>query len=229
MGALAIRLHSPEYAELHKKLKRLGAKEFTDIDFMTLGKDRKNIIKFFEEQGYNIDPQVATLFGYKRHIYRNPKLGIYIDVFFDKLEMCHTIDFTKRLEIDYPTIPLADLLLEKMQIVKINEKDIKDSIVLLRAHAIGENDKNLVNAKYIAELLAKDWGFWYTVTTNLKKLKAFLQRYDTLTSKDREDVSEKVKKILDYIDKEPKTMGWKLRARIGSKKKWYRDVEEVSR
>lgn len=229
MGALAIRLHSPRYAGLHEKLKRLGEREFTDIDFMASGKHRKGIRKVLEEQGYEINQPVLRLFGYKRHIYENPKSRISVDVFFDKLEMCHTIDFRKRLKVDYPTISLADLLLEKMQIVEINEKDIKDSIVLLRAHDVGESDKDLVNAKYVAELLAKDWGFWYTATTNLKKLKKFLMRYDVLTDEDRKDVSEKIRKILEYVDKEPKTMGWKWRARTGPKKKWYRDVEEVLR
>lgn len=229
MGALAIRLHSPRYAGLHEKLKRLGDREFTDIDFMTLGKHRRGIRKVLEAQGYEINQPMLRLFGYKRHIYDKPKSGISLDVFFDKLEMCHTIDFTKRLEVDYPTISLADLLLEKTQIVEINEKDLKDSIVLLRAHDVGESDKDLINAKYIAELLAKDWGFWYTATTNLKKLKESLVRYDVLTDEDRKDVSEKIRKILEYVEKEPKTMGWKWRARIGQKKKWYREVEEVLR
>jgi len=229
MGALAIRLHSEEYVELHKKLKRLGKREFTDIDFMTLGKQRKGVRKLLEERGYKIDPMVLGLFGYKRHIYHNPKNNINVDVFFDKLEMCHTIDFRKRLEVDYPTISLADLLLEKMQIVHINEKDIKDAIVLLRAHNIGDSDKEVVNAKYIAKLLSRDWGFWYTVTTNLKKKEKFLQKYDALTNEDRKDVSAKIRILTEYIDKEQKTLGWRLRARTGPKKKWYRDVEEVSR
>jgi len=229
MGALAIRLHSKEYVELHKKLKRLGEREFTDIDFMTLGKQRREVRKLLEEKGYKIDPMVLGLFGYKRHIYHNPKNNINVDVFFDKLEMCHTIDFKNRLEVDYPTISLADLLLEKMQIVHINEKDIKDTIVLLRAHNVSDNDKETVNAKYIAKLLSKDWGFWYTVTTNLKKLEKFLNKYDALTNEDRKDVSAKIYTLMEYIDKEPKSIGWRLRARTGPRKKWYRDVEEVSR
>jgi len=80
--------------------------------------------------------------------------------------------FLKRLEIDYPTISLADLLLEKMQIVKLNEKDILDTIVMLREHDVGEGDKETINSDRVSGLLSDDWGFYYTVTTNLGKIKS---------------------------------------------------------
>jgi len=152
-----------------------------------------------------------------------------VDVFFDKLEMCHTIDFRNRLRLDKPTITLADMLLEKMQIVKINEKDIIDTIVLLRAHDIGENDKDKVNIKYVSKLLSNDWGFYYTVTMNLKKVKELCKKYNVLSNEDMKDVTSKIDRILEKIEKEPKSMKWKMRAKIGPSKKWYKEVEEVIR
>ncbi|MCD6262858.1 hypothetical protein DRO56_03455 [Candidatus Bathyarchaeota archaeon] len=223
MGALAIWHHSPEYHDLHRRLGRLGEQVFTDIDFMALNKQRKQLVKFFEKRGYTIPLTYRLhLAQLNRYILTGEK--IYIDLFFDKLDMCHCIDFRKRLTLDYPTITLADIVLEKMQIVEITEKDIKDTMVLLRAHDVGETDKEMVNGPYIAKLLAKDWGFWYTVTTNLDKVKKLLSVYDVLTDEDRRIIASRIDKLREYIDREPKTMGWKMRAKIGTKKKWYKEV-----
>jgi len=140
--------------------------------------------------------------------------------------MCHIIDFRKRLDLDYPTIPLTELLLEKMQIVQINEKDIKDSIVLLREHPIGAGDNETLNVSYVAKLLSQDWGFYYTATTNLAKTRSFVEKYDRLQSGDVSDVQKKIDELQAAIDSEPKSVSWKMRAQIGPSKKWYRDVQE---
>jgi len=227
MGAIAIYLHSKDYEELWKSLGRLSGKIFTDIDFMSDGGIHE-ILKFFEKNGYSYNKTYAALYGNKRLIFFGGIIPM-IDVFFNKLEMCHIIDFRKRLDVDYPTIPLAELLLEKLQIVKINEKDIKDVIVLLRAHDLGEDDNDQINIKYIAKLLSNDWGFYYTVIMNLQKIKNFLPKYDALNNEDYLDVASKIDNIITKIEREPKSVKWKIRASVGAKKKWYRDVEEIER
>ncbi|MHA1593769.1 MAG: hypothetical protein ACTSXJ_05060 [Candidatus Baldrarchaeia archaeon] len=235
MGAVAIRLHSMDFADLHKRLERLGPgqPEFSDLDFMTYSKHRKNLRKIMEKElGYICDLRILHLAGWKRHIYYHKKWDFHVDFFFDKLEMAHDIDFRGRLEVDRPTIPLAEMLMEKLQIVQINEKDIKDSIVLLRAHQIGNHDDDVINATRIATVLADDWGFWYTATTNLNKIKVFAQKYKEnglLSEEDLKDVTSKVDQLLKIIDETPKTKRWRKRAKQGTKKKWYRDVEEVVR
>ena len=228
MGAIAIHVHSSKFADLHHKLERLGEMMFSDIDFMSIRESRKRVPSFFQERGYIPDKAVMAIFGQKRHIYYGTEIPM-IDVFFDKLEMCHTIDFRGRLELDSPTISLADLLLEKMQIVKINPKDVKDTIVLLREHDTGEDNDETVNCRHIAKLLSKDWGFYYTVTTNLKEIKERLPTLEALSEEDILDVGSKIDKILEAIEREPKSLGWKMRAKIGTKKKWYQEVEEVAR
>jgi predicted SPOUT superfamily RNA methylase MTH1 len=140
--------------------------------------------------------------------------------------MSHVIEFKGRLEQDYPTIPLAELLLEKMQIVKINEKDIKDTTLLLKTHDIGDTDKDTINTVRIAKVLKEDWGFYYTVTNNLDKVRTRKDEYDWLSQNDRELIGTKIDKLCSIIEAEPKSTGWKLRARIGTKKKWYTDVDE---
>lgn len=226
MGACAARLHCPKYGYLHKKLGR----ELTDIDLMSYSKFESEIEKFFEELGYSSREYISRLWGrdmVRRHIYDDIKNRRVVDVFFDKLEMCHTIDFRGRLELDYPTITLADLFLAKMQIVKLTEKDVKDTILLLREHNVGEIDAETVNAKYIAKLLSRDWGFYYTITTNLNKVRDFSKKYGALTKEDYNDVVTKIGELLQAIRKEPKSLRWKMRAKIGTRKKWYTEVEKT--
>ena len=223
MGATVIRKHCPKFLHLHTAMKR----ELTDIDFMTYSKFNPTIKPLFIELGYASDDRFNAYFGMMRQQYSDPTNHRTADVFFDQLEMCHTLDFRGRLGFDSPTITLADFLLEKMQIVQLNEKDKIDSVVLLREHEIGDSDNETINAQYISKLLAKDWGFYYTVTTNLGKIKEYAR--SSMTSEDSRDVVAKTDQLIGRIENEHKTTGWKMRARVGPKKKWYRDVEEVIR
>ncbi|MFH0917363.1 MAG: hypothetical protein V1912_13090, partial [bacterium] len=134
-----------------------------------------------------------------------------------------------RLEIDKYTLSLADLMLEKLQIVHLNEKDVIDVMMLLREHEIGDGDDEVINGAYISRMMAKDWGFYYTTTTNLNKVKSHLGNYEVLSPGDHDVISGRIDELLFMIDKEPKSLGWKLRAKVGTKKQWYNDVEEVER
>jgi hypothetical protein len=166
-----------------------------------------------------------------RRIFRDGKAGRpAVDVFFDKLDFCHAIDFRKRLEVDYPTISLADLVLEKLQIVEINEKDLKDMIVVLLEHAIGDSDApETINGAYISTLLSEDWGFFHTLTTNLNKVDQFTDSYEALVPEQRTDVHGKVATLRQLVESRPKSFGWKVRARVGTSRKWYKDVAEERR
>jgi len=150
----------------------------------------------------------------------------------------HPIDFKGRLELDYPTITVTDMLLEKIQMWEaFSAKDLKDCLLLLKAHNISQKpERESIDSSYIAKLLAQDWGFWYTATTNLKKIKAFMAEIDKLGpeaninpkqigKEDGEEITQKIDIILEAIEKEPKTFGWKMRAKIGTKKQWYNPVE----
>jgi hypothetical protein len=226
MGGLAIYLHSQEFKELWERLARLGKRVFTDIDFASYGKFRIELIDFFTRKGYNFDRRLQMRYGKQRQIYFGGKVPM-IEIFFDKLEMNHTINFNKRLEIDSPTLPLSELLLQKLQIVKINEKDVKDVIVLLRAHDLGKTDDDTINLNALCNAgLLSDWGFYYTVTTNLKKIVEYTHTSDVLTENDRKIVNDRANRLLNYLAEQPKSLNWKLRAKIGPKKKWYNDVED---
>ena len=225
MGACAFRIHCPKFGGLYESL----ARSVTDIDLVSYSVYNGKMKPFFDSQGYASDARIIALFGRERHQYLHPDETLKVDVFFDRLAMNHTVDFKDRLELDSPTITLADLFLEKLQIVELTEKDIKDTMVLLREHAIGDSENEMINARYIAKTMAEDWGFWYTVTTNLDKVQEYLNSVTVLSEEDKALVSKRLGEIRTAIDTESKSMKWKMRSRVGPKKKWYNEVETVVR
>ncbi|MCK4354212.1 MAG: hypothetical protein KAW83_03055 [Dehalococcoidia bacterium] len=225
MGGMAIYLHSQEHKQLWENLGRLGKKVFTDIDFVSYGKFRGQLLDFFQNRGFTINQRMLYYYGKKRHIYYGEKIPM-VEIFFDKLEMNHTIDFKKRLEVDSPTIPPAELLLQKIQMVRMNEKDIKDVIVLVRAREIGEGDGERINRASVGARLLSDWGFYYTATTNFQKITKSLSNYDALGEEDIRIVKGRINELLSYLEEKPKSVKWKSRALLGTKKKWYSEVDE---
>ena len=174
LGAVAFRIHYPAQQGLQESMHRV----LTNIDFAAYYKQEKAINKFFlGEMGYVSQTASLTpglMIG--RKIYLDPTDSRpHVNIFFDKLNMCHVVSWEKRLNIDTPTIPLADLMLEKLQIVRINEKDVKDVMMLLLEHEVGDSNQEVVNGAYIGKIMAKDWGFYYTSTMNLGKIKSMLE------------------------------------------------------
>jgi hypothetical protein len=244
LGGLSIAIHCQEHREFAQKLGRMGTgvikgQEYSDIDYVSYRNQREKIKELFDKIGYAKRRATLSTAASERQIYYHPKGWFYVDVFFDKLLVAnHPIDFRGRLELDYPTITVTDMLLEKIQMWEaFSVKDLKDCLLLLKAHDIKEkSEKESIDTLYIAKILAQDWGFWYTATTNLKNVKKFITEIDKLgieadinpkqiEKKEREDITEKIEAILERIEKEPKSFGWKMRAKIGTKKKWYNPVE----
>ncbi len=244
LGAVAVYIHSshdPDAINIYGRVGRFvgGAEFFTDLDLAAYSKQRGDVAKFFEEvEGFNYDRMMKALYGHKRLIYFHPAGLYHVDVFFDKLEFNHDVEWGSkpgkgRLELDYPTISLADIVLEKLQITKINRKDLVDLAVLLKAHDVCTGElKECINGDYIATVLSDDWGFWYDATNNLVKLKGFINQL-AAEGKVSEDVANTIRsrteKLLSIIESKPKTRKWVSRSKIGTSKPWYREVEEVVR
>jgi hypothetical protein len=224
IGALAFRTHCPQYGHIQDNLGRV----FTDIDFASYRRFFGDIIRFLTELGYEEDKMVTRLFGEFRLLFHDPIYNRHIDIFFDKLDFSHMIHLEGRLEIDKYTIPLAELLLQKMQIAQINEKDLIDTIMLLREHPLGKSDDETINIDVVCGLCANNWGLWKTVTGNLILILEFLEKYNQLTNDDNQVVHKRVDELISQIESYPKTTRWKIRSKIGEKMKWYKDVEELS-
>jgi hypothetical protein len=225
MGPIALHFYFPEYVDLYRRMERLGERVFTDIDYASYGKCRGKIVQFFQSQDYEIEKRAAMLSGNTRHIYFGDKVPM-IDVFFDKLNYNHPIEYKNRLEIDPCCVSLTDLLLQKLQIVEINDKDLKDGMLLLLAAKIGEAEQGMINLKYLGKIMSDDWGFYYTSTTNLVKVKQHMQGVSVLTEENRKTITAQVDLLLDYLEKVPKSGNWKRRAQVGAKKLWYNEVTD---
>lgn len=225
MGPIALHYYFPDYVDLYRRMERLGERVFTDIDYAAYGKHRGKLVPFFGAQGYDFDKDTMMYFGQDRHIYFGDKIPM-IDVFYDKLDMNHLVDYRNRLEIHPYCVSLTDLLLQKLQIVQINDKDLKDAMLLLLAGEVCENDERGVNLRYLAKRMADDWGFYYTSTTNLGKVKGHMEMVKALTPEMCQTIAAQADRILAAIENEPKSFGWKLRARTGTKKMWYKEVSD---
>jgi hypothetical protein len=224
LGSLAFHIQCPRYGYLQKALGR----SYTDIDFASYSQQAPRIAAFFSSLGYREEPEVNLLFAGQRMIYYHPRMkGVHVDVFFDKLNFCHEIRWGGRLETEPMTLPLAEMLLEKMQIVKINEKDIIDTIMLLLERSLEDHDHGAINIALIGELCARDWGLWRTTTMNLRKVAQMAQGYRQLSPDEKALIAAKVETALAHIDTVPKTLAWKARSKIGDRVKWYQDVDEV--
>ncbi len=223
IGSLAFQYHCPKFGYLQSAMGRA----YTDIDFAAYNRQVKEIRELMTRLGYHENREVFIVSEGDRAIFENTKIGIHIDVFYEKLAFSHVISWNNRLEVDNPTIPLAEMLLEKMQILKINEKDVIDTIMLLLEHPLGENDQETINIKLIAGLCSTDWGLWRTITMNLDKVQRLAQGYTQLTPEQKETIDSQVKTALGRIEREPKSLAWRLRARVGDRVKWYKDVDEV--
>ncbi len=222
MGPLALHYYFMDHIDLYARLERLGDRYFTDIDYAAYGKTRKHLMDFFKTQGYDCDLATMAMTGKTRHIYFGGKVPM-IDVFIDELNYCHKVTFEGRLDKDPYSIPLADILLQKLQIWEINDKDYKDIEFLFIVSEFGDDDERKINQSYIAKRFADDWGFWYTATTNLDRVKQHVDTVDALTDDEKAKVKSMADQLRARIDAEPKTKGWEKRAKKGTKKIWYNE------
>jgi hypothetical protein len=215
-------VHERLYASLGRPLN-------DDMDFVTYDGLGKPTRRFFTSLGY--DPHVSmALSGTAMHrqIFYDKSGNKAVDLCLGTLKMSHVIDFSRRLEVDSPTVPLAELALQKLQIVEMREKDLQDMVILLCEHDVGQSDDETINADHMAKTLSKDWGFHHTATTNLRRIAEYAASNPAISKVDKDAVAARVQKLMDAIDAEPKTPMWKLRAKVGTAVKWYNVVEEVN-
>lgn len=224
LGSIAYRLQCPNNLHLFHDMKRV----LTDVDFGAEKKQNKAIREFLTARGYVPDDGVYMASEGSRHIYLHKHTKLNVDVFADELNFCHKVPFKGRLGIDSPTICNTDLLLEKMQIVEINLKDFKDTIVLLLEHPLSHREPGhkSIDTAYIVDLMRHDWGFCYSFTTNLKRLPAFLPEFPSIRPSGADVVRSRVGELLQAIEDAPKTLGWKMRAAVGTRRRWYQEVSE---
>jgi hypothetical protein len=200
------------------------ARRHADIDLFGRRRDSGSIADLLAGLGYEPDPQFNVLHGSKRLFFWDTQNARQVDVFLDVFEMCHRLDLSKRIDLPGETLPLADLLLCKLQIVETNEKDLVDILALVLDHPFSEDERG-INLAYIAGLAGSDWGLWKTTTLVAQRTDEHARRIEGLGA--RKQVHEQVRVLLERLEREPKTHGWRLRSRIGERMRWY-ELPEVA-
>ena len=226
LGSIAYRIQCPNNLHLFDAMARV----LTDVDFAGLKSQNQAIREFLIGEGYVPDEGVYVASEGSRHIYLHPDTQLNLDVFSDELYFCHRVPFIGRLDIDSPTISNTDLLLEKMQIVEINLKDFKDTLVLMLEHPLGSSaDGNkVIDVGYICKIMAGEWGFYHTFTTNLKRVLNYINEFPTVTEDQGSIIRSRIEELLDAIEETPKPLMWRIRAKIGTRVIWYQEVAEKS-
>jgi len=210
---------------------RLDREPPIDIDLVAYARQRSQINQLFKDLGYRIDPTIAQSqeWGIPRLIFHGPDGRLKVDVFLDVLRMSHTIDFKNRLALDPVTTSPVDLLLAKLQIHEITDKDIKDTIVLLLVHDLGRAAPDTIDVHYFGHCVGRDWGLYYTLSRNLALVETWLGAHPALLAEESNVVHTRLSELQRLMEAEPKSVRWRLRAAVGPRVQWYEEVGDVDR
>lgn len=216
-GGLGIALSCPS-AE-HEALRR----SYADLDFVVPSKQRKDALALLQSLGYALDERFNAIHGGERLLAYDPATGRQVDIFYERIQLCHRIDLSGRLDDDRPTLDPADLLLMKLQVVETNRKDLTDICAIASDHEFDTNGAG-VDITYLASLTAEDWGLWKTTTMVAQRAADFVETLPGLHTADlaRRRLTTFVTAAADI----PKSRRWKMRARVGERKRWYELPEE---
>jgi hypothetical protein len=238
LGGLAVRVICPDFPP------RLRAGQ--DMDFACLGKGRKDVAAFLERSGCQPDKRFNNLNG-DRQMYFNAPSGRPVDVMVNQLVMCHTLDFRPAFgELPF-TVSAMDVLLSKLQIVELNEKDAWDIFQLLSGVPLavpgsppgaapgartpdgpGSGSGASLDPARFAKVVGADWGWWRTVTGSLDQLPGLAaERPQLIPANAWYDPLDQARQLREIADSVPKGMKWKLRANVGDRVRWYELPEEV--
>jgi len=222
IGGLAIKFHSP--SANHRALQR----SYPDIDFVAPKRDKRKLEAFFGSLGYLPEKNFNLVNGDRRQIFCDAETGRRIDIFVGDFEMCHKLPMKNRLEAHPVTVPLAELFLSKTQIIELNHKDVLDIISLLLDNEIGFNDNGVINIDRIIRLCLKDWGLYKTLMITLSKVENILMDQNPgLVPEQQQRVLAQIKVIRRLLDRVNKPILWQVRDRVGTRLRWYAEVEEV--
>ena len=212
LGSVGVRLHCPPVLEDMDQRARWPK----DIDLVTRKRDRRILREFFEREGYAADRDMLVAMEGTRYLFRNQNRNIDIDVWVDVLDLCHRLDVTERMGTG-PSLLIEDLVLSKLQIVALTTNDVQDLASMLSTHDVGEGteDPEVIDTAYLSRILGDDWGFWKTATENLRMVAEHLPPLG------RENVTG----LIQVLETAPKTLRWKLRARVGERMQWWQEVD----
>ena len=223
IGGMAIRLLAGD--RLHPAYER----PIQDLDFILTKRHRREFDRLMTGEGYVPDQEFNALNGARRLLYDDPVHGRQVDVFVEAFAMCHVLPLAERIADRPRTLPAAELLMTKLQIVELNPKDRGDLYALLHSHDVVENAAgDAIDVASIVALTATDWGLQHTFELNLRRLREALAD-QPLAPAEASAIASRIDAIADAMERAPKSRRWKLRAKVGERKRWYEEPEEVER
>jgi hypothetical protein len=195
------------------------SRDHGDLDVVVRRSERRQVEAALAAVGLVADELFNRRLGHKRQIWWTPDGAEHVDVFLGRFEMCHEIDLDARVDDTHEALPATDLLLTKLQVVELNAKDVRDAGALLRCVAVSEQDQpGAIALGRLGEVLGADWGFYTTFADNLERIPLELAAY---APDDVAAVGESARRIAAAIEAAPKTRGWRMRAKVGRRKRWY--------
>jgi hypothetical protein len=220
VGSTGIRLHCPDALATMDAVERPAK----DIDLVVRHGDRGALRDWLEQRGWVVDRDMLVAMEGERYAFHHPEAGLDLDVFVEKLEFCHTIPLNGRWEQHATTLPIEDLLLQKLQVHEITSSDVLDAAIVLATHDVapGDRDDEVIDCEYVASLLARDWGFHRDATANLDRVHDAAATLGERAPR----VAERAVKLREAIDGTHKSRGWRMRARVGERMQWWEDVSE---
>jgi hypothetical protein len=217
VGGLAIHLRCPSSGRPPL------ARSYKDLDLATVLRASRPLTEALSELGYQPDQEFNALHGHERLLFWDTEHDRQLDVFVDRMVLCHTLEFANRLTLEPRTLPLADLLLTKLQVVEVNERDLKDAAALLADYELGPDG---IDNERVVEVLAGDWGWWRTATATLERVARYAGDLDGLPGAAL--VVQRATALRERVDAAPKSRRWRLRAMVGERKRWYELPEDIN-
>ena len=228
LGGLAVREHCAGA--------RACRREHMDLDFAGLRKQTEGVIEVFGELGYaeRVHVRVATGMGQAQFIRDcvhvdgdggRRHADDHVDVFFDRFKLDHVIDLRSRLALHAYAIPLTDTLATKLQMHDPEPRDVLDVLMLLATARAEDSTADAIDTAYLGKLCAHDWGMFHDVALNLQRCGERLADAE-LSETERDRAAALLARCIGAIDSAPKTLAWRLRARVGTRRRWWDIVEE---
>ncbi len=218
LGGAAVYLQAPAEGPLLPR-------PIKDIDVATHRGARTAVTQVLIAAGYAPDRMFNALHGAGRLLFYDEANARKLDVFIGDFSMCHQIPIADRLEREPLTLPLAELLLTKLQIVKLTERDQRDIYNLIYHHPVTDGDSSGIEGDFIAQVCARDWGLWRTAKSTIEHCQANIGSYG-LDGESVGLIEERLALLRKGIENEPKSGRWRLRNRVGDRVRWYAEPEE---
>lgn len=221
IGGAAVALHTPAGPPAAL------ARTYGDIDLVSGRKARRDVEQLLEDLGYEGNERFNAFNGCSRLVFYDRANGRQIDVFVGEFRMCHVVPVAERLHLDARTVPLAELLLTKLQVVRLNEKDMKDIWTIVLEHDVSDHDDDTINGDVVARVLSSDWGFWRTSRQSIETAQGRLPA-SGLAADDQALVEARLSRLWSRVEDEPKSLRWRSRAKIGDRVRWFEEPEEIA-